>query len=88
VSFTPIDVPGSTTNVAIDVSPEGIVIGSYFAPDGASHGYIWRGGQFWTIDVPGGAFTFASGINSEGKIVGKYKTADGKFHGFLLKQEE
>jgi uncharacterized membrane protein len=87
--FTSIDVPGSTTNVAIDVSPGGrVVIGSYFTPDGTNHGYVWRGGQFRTIDVPGGVFTVASGINSEGEIVGKYKTSDGKFHGLLFKEGE
>jgi len=85
--FTLIDVPGSTTGVAVDVNPKGVVVGSYTAPDGTSHGYLWYRGQFRTIDVPGGVFTFASGINPEGEIVGKYRTVDGKFHGFLLEYE-
>ena len=45
--FTFLDVPG-TTVLAVNVSAQKAVIGSYSAPDGTGHGYIWQDGQFRT----------------------------------------
>ena len=42
--FTFLDVPG-TTVLAVNVSAQKAVIGSYSAPDGAGHGYISQDGQ-------------------------------------------
>jgi uncharacterized membrane protein len=85
-TVTPIDVPGATSTLAVDINASGAIVGRYFSV-GQTHGFLRNPeGEFSTIDVPGAIFTVAGGINNRGDIVGWYSlpTAPAQRHGFLL----
>lgn len=86
-TVTPINVPGATVTLAIDINSDGFIVGRY-ASAGRTHGFMRSpNGDFTTIDFPGASFTVAAGINDPGTIVGQYAlpTAPAERHGFLLK---
>jgi len=85
-TVTPIDVPGATSTLAVDINASGAIVGRYLSA-GQTHGFLRNPeGEFSTIDVPGASFTVAAGINDTGDIVGWYAlpTAPAQRHGFLL----
>jgi len=81
--FKSLDVPGSVTTQVNGLNDHGDVVGYFVDAQGATHGFIWKGG-FSTIDVPDAAVTKATGINDSGQISGIYSDAGGIQHGFLL----
>src|SRR5207244_3552677 len=82
--FTVIDVPGaSALTEAHGANTQGDIVGTYYASDTRTHGFLLSGGAFTTIDGPGAFATEALGINFAGDIVGLYVNATGQ-HGFLL----
>jgi uncharacterized membrane protein len=90
MTFTSIDVPGSTATVVMDINAADEVVGQ-FAAGGVTHGFLRNtNGEFTTIDYPGASFTVAAGINSEGDIVGMYAlpSAPTERHGYLLRGGE
>ena len=89
-TFTIIDVPGASTNSALDINAEGVIVGRYVTA-GRTHGFVRSAtGEFTTLDVPGSIFTSPTSINDRGDIVGQYAlpTAPNDRHGFLLKDGE
>ena len=84
-NFTPIDFPGADATQAWGISPRGVIVGFYVAPDSSHHGFLLSGNQYTTVDYPGAGLTLVNGIGSQGDIVGEYAlTATGPHHGFLL----
>jgi probable HAF family extracellular repeat protein len=88
LTFTLIDVPGTTTTEVDGINASGKIVGIYQDGDtaGTVHSFVRDNNRtFTTIDFPGAISTAAEGINRSGKIVGFYDT-DGteRFHGFLL----
>ncbi len=82
--FTSIDVPGGGATLATGINARGEIVGIYADSAGVSHGFLLKGGVFFTIDVPGslvgvsGALqTEANGINNAGDIVGDYYAPPG-----------
>jgi hypothetical protein len=70
-------------NAANGINAAGVIVGSYkeVSAAGASHGFVYRNGQFTTLDVPGWFVgrndlrslpTSANGIGPSGDIVGNY----------------
>src|SRR6266576_800040 len=82
-SFASFDFPGSTFTEAGNITPSGVIAGSYFTPDGKQHGFVLRDGVFSAVDVPGAASTFIGWINARGDIVGNYTDARG-VHVYVL----
>jgi len=94
-AVTPIDVPGATNTLALDINAAGDIVGRYGSA-GRTHGFLRTfAGVFTTIDFPGASLTVATSINDSGDIVGQYAlptdalpTAPIHRHGFLLKDGE
>lgn len=82
-TFTPFDVPGSSSTSAQDISTSGAIVGVYQDPAGKTHGFIREGSQYTTIDVPGATGTRVFGINPGGTVVGAFVGANGVTHGFV-----
>ena len=86
-TFTPIDVPGATVTIALDINAEGVIVGRY-AMAGQTHGFLRTpAGELVTIDFPGASFTVAASLNDRRDVVGQYAlpSAPSQRHGFLLK---
>lgn len=87
MTFTTINVPGSTGTFAMDINADDVVVGRYGA-GGQTHAFLRAAdGTFTTIDYPGASFTVAAGINNVGDVVGMYAlpSAPNERHGFLLR---
>ena len=54
----------------------------------ASHGYLYRDGEFTALDYPGASGTKMFAINSDRVIVGTYIDEDGTTHGFKAMPRE
>lgn len=52
------------------INDNGTVVGSYFTPDKAVHGFIFHKGQWATLDYPHAVGTVLVGITNTGKIIG------------------
>ncbi len=91
-TITPIDFPGATNTVPLDVNASGAIVGRYgIGSPNQVHGFLRTpAGEFSTIDFPGATFTVAAAINDEGDITGWYilPSAPTVRHGFLLKEGE
>ena len=64
--FTTVDPPGVGVGgtEAVDINPQGVIVGYYFDASSRVHGYLFSGGVFSTIaDVPGALPTVPQGIN-------------------------
>jgi len=77
-TFTPLNINGSTTAMALGVNSLGDVVGTV---NGAAF-FLPKGGSAQTIPNPATA-TVALGINDKGNIVGQYTTA-GTTPGFFI----
>jgi hypothetical protein len=90
-SFSTFSVPGSSTMFVVGINDQGVVVGYYTIPQGATKGFVRSAnGQLKTIVDPqdkGGltnGFTRALGINIEGIVVGDFlNTAAGAYEGFF-----
>ena len=83
-AFASIDVPNSTGTLATGINAGGQIVGIYYDASGNSHGFLLKGGAFFTVDVPGSLVgvsgtlqTEANGINNAGDIVGDYYAPPG-----------
>lgn len=81
--FSTLEVPGSASTAAWDVSPAGVIVGNYRDSAGAFHGFQYDGQAFGRVDVPGATATRVFGINPHGDMVGAVVDASGRTHGFL-----
>lgn len=79
--FIPLLVPGSSSTAAWDMNPASDIVGNYRNASGF-HGFLLRGGQYFTIDVPAATATRAFGINAGGAVVGSF-VSGGRTRGFL-----
>lgn len=85
LTYTNIDIPGSSGSGASNLNSSGQIVGSYSDSLGTQHGFVTeKRGGFTTIDVPGAVATFPSGINNRGDVVGSFTDLLGTSHGFLL----
>jgi probable HAF family extracellular repeat protein len=88
LTSTPIDFPGATSTVALDINAAGQIVGRYEDAAGKTHGFLMSAGNFTSIDYPNAVSTVAAGINPSGDIVGQYRLAHEDpatiRHGFLL----
>ena len=83
---TPINVPGATATLALDINAQRFIVGRYTSA-GRSHGFMRSPeGDITSIDFPGASLTVAAAINDPGDIVGQYAlpSAPTERHGFLL----
>jgi hypothetical protein len=86
--FTPIDFPGATETIALDINDVGEIVGRYNDAAGTIHGFLLSAGNFTSIDYPHPdvVFTVAAGINPRGDSVGQYQLQGqgaNERHGFL-----
>ena len=80
--FTDIVVPDAYWTRA-DGIYENLIVGSYGDNNnGASHGFLYDGSNYFTVDVPGAKDTYFRDISGT-QAVGSYTTADGITHGFV-----
>jgi uncharacterized membrane protein len=87
--FLPFDVPDSTLTNALDINPEGDIIGHFRDRAGVFHGFLRNeNGEFTSIDFPGSNNTQARGINARREIVGRYTDAAARTRGFLARPRE
>jgi hypothetical protein len=84
-TFTPYDVPGSTSTETWGINPAAAFVGFYYDANGDQHGFVqlWGAAAPITIDVPNAVLTDTFAINPEGAIVGLYMDSAGNFHGYL-----
>jgi probable HAF family extracellular repeat protein len=79
--FSAIDVPGSSTTIAVDINLDGTIAGNF-----DTHGYIFRDGEFQTIDAPGAFESSVTAINDQGVVTGlalEPNASDGREVGFV-----
>lgn len=82
LTFTTIDVPGSSYSLVRGINTKGDMVGYYCETRGApAHGFLLSGGNFTFFDYPGAISTVATDINDSGLIVGY--TTGGPEYGFL-----
>jgi uncharacterized membrane protein len=81
--FTRFRLPGAIMTTAWDVTPEGVIVGTYRDAKSATHGFLLENGTYTTIDFPGAPETRAWGMNANGDVVGYYVDPSGGVHGFL-----
>lgn len=81
--FTRFRLPGSIMTTAWDVTPEGVIVGTYRDASLKTHGFLLENGTYTTIDFPGAPETRAWGMNANGDVVGIYVDPSGVMHGFL-----
>ncbi|MER2513535.1 MAG: hypothetical protein ABTQ25_14145 [Nitrosomonas ureae] len=75
------DVGFTAGTQAYSINNNGQVVGVYNDSSGVSHGFLYRGGSYFTLDVPNSMATFAEGINDSGIVVGFFYDENGH-HGF------
>jgi hypothetical protein len=79
--------------LAVSISPDGLIAGTYTDTDGVNHGFLRSArGIFMDFDVPGagtdgGQGTFCMGSNAAGTSTGSYVDAYDASHGFVLTLE-
>lgn len=81
-TFTPFDVPGSSTTSAQDINAAGTIVGAYLV-NGITHGFVRQGANYTTLDAPGAVSTSAFGISDDGTVVGSFVDARGATQGFI-----
>ncbi len=79
---TVLNVPqASNGTFAIGVS-NGNVVGGYYSPAAANHGFFYNGSSYTQLDFPGSKTTTTSGISGN-NIVGFYTDDNNQPHGFV-----
>jgi hypothetical protein len=77
-TFTPIDLPGISLTIALDLNDYGHIVGWFReAALPETHGFVTDGVTFTPIDVPGATMSSTQpfGINNRGMIVGWFADA-------------
>jgi len=83
-TFTNIDVPGGTNQLAGSINNEGYIAGNYTDASGATLGFIRDPmGQVTDLMVPQALHTVPNTITDNLKISGSYQAQDGTWHGFV-----
>jgi probable HAF family extracellular repeat protein len=77
--FVELRVPGGTEVIPNAINDRGEIVGSYTDAQGQVHGFLYRGGTFFTIHVPGSSTTRAVDINKWGTIAGNFDS-----HSYVL----
>jgi hypothetical protein len=80
--FSPISVPGATSQDPFGMNDLDQVVGTFIDSSGAQHGYMADIAMVTIVDPPGAHSVHARGINVKGVIVGSY-SASGVTHGFV-----
>jgi hypothetical protein len=91
--FSPFDPPSSVFTTPNSISPQGVIVGSYFDSSFVQHGFVLANGQYTNVDYPGAAGTSLNGMNPSGEIAGSYcaTTSDcnnGITHSFILSKKD
>ena len=63
-TFTPIDYPGESGTLALDINVSGQIVGRYIDSAGLHRGFLLSAGVFTPIDVPNSVYTPPLGINA------------------------
>ena len=84
-TFSPLDLPGSTSTDLRGISNNGQIVGiaSGGQSCGTSCAFLYSGGNFTILHVPGSSYTSASGVNNQGMVVGSYQDASNQSHGYI-----
>jgi uncharacterized membrane protein len=85
-TFTPFDVPGSSSTSALDINAAGTIVGNYEV-DGISHGFVREHDVYTTLNVPSAVSTSANGISDDGMVVGFFVDAGGATRGFTARRK-
>lgn len=83
-SLRELDTPG-TGSLAAAISRNGLVAGSYLAPDGLPRAFLHEGGATRALVLPGDAAAQAWAVNSAGAVAGTYLGIKGDDRAFLLR---
>ena len=76
-TLSTVKVPGNLQAQLWGLNAAGVLVGSYVASDGTSHGLMISDGKVKNIDDPAGSNTICFGINSSNQIVGVYSASSG-----------
>jgi hypothetical protein len=83
-TFTNIDVPGGTNQLAASINNQGYIAGNYTDASGVTLGFIRDPrGQVTDLMVPQALQTVPNTITDNLKISGYYQAQDGTWHGFV-----
>ena len=85
-TFTPFDVPGSSSTGAFDINAAGTIVGSYEV-DGINRGFVREHDVYTTLHVPDAVTSSANGISDDGTVVGSFTDASGATRGFIAKRK-
>jgi probable HAF family extracellular repeat protein len=84
--FTPMDVPGADSTVALDINANGSVVG-YSLGSAGDRGFLWENGRLVTWQVAGRR-TFFAGINASRTIAGSYYDEKlNRWQAFVLRRD-
>jgi len=77
-NFETILFPGADYTYAMNINPQGDIVGEYYLSDFVIHGFLYSSGTYTTIDAPtpDAAHTSIYAINARGDIAGWYANAD------------
>lgn len=76
--MTPLRAFGSVLGSARGINNRGQIVGSYLAPDGAGHGYLWQRGRVTDLGA-----IFPVDLNDRGQVLGTSRTATGELHAVI-----
>jgi hypothetical protein len=83
--FDTLDVPGSLTTVAADITDRGVVVG-WFEQDSVVRGFVHDRGAFTPVTYPGASLTRVTSMAADGSLAGAYRMrSESKvaWHGFV-----
>ena len=85
-TFSTVNIPGSSMQLAGGINDFGEIVGYYFDDSGNVQGYLLSGGTFTEIQVPfaGATSTLPSDINNSGEIVGIWEVGGNPIQSFTL----
>jgi hypothetical protein len=95
-TITTIDVPGAATalgtipcggmaagTVVVGINNSGAMSGHYWDTSYNEHGFILKGGTFYTVNVPGAYVTSGGGINDHDALVGHWSDSSCNEYGYI-----
>ena len=71
-SFQTIDFPGAQTTVLNGINNRGQIVGSFYLPNGHTHGLALQQGIFKAFSYPGAVTSALTRINDNGTVIGFY----------------
>jgi probable HAF family extracellular repeat protein len=78
-----VTVVGPPNSGATDINNAGVVVGTYPASGGATHGFLNRGRGLVDLGALGGRSSDAQAINDRGEVLGNWITAGGQQRGYV-----